>query len=124
MKIQLVSWKVENLNFNTLESIREENSFTLNVGQVFMESDKQQFLVAFEIDLKDKSFDLDFKMVFAFATEEKITEEFKFSNFPKVNAPAIAFPFVRSYISNFTLQSGFEPIILPSINFVKLAEKS
>lgn len=124
MKIQLVSWKVENLNFNTLESIREENSFTLNVGQVFMESDKQQFSVAFEIDLKDKSFDLDFKMVFAFATEEKITEEFKFSNFPKVNAPAIAFPFVRSYISNFTLQSGFEPIILPSINFVKLAEKS
>ena len=52
-----------------------------------------------------------------------VDEKFKQSDFLTINAPAIAFPYVRSYISNLTLQSGFSPIILPSVNFVKLAKK-
>lgn len=59
-----------------------------------------------------------------FKIDEDISEEFKLSNFPKINAPAIAFPYLRAFVSNLTLQSGFEPIILPSINFVKLAEEN
>ena len=51
----------------------------------------------------------------------KITEDFKLSSFPKINAPAIAFPYLRAFVSNLTLQSGLEPVILPSINFVQLA---
>ena len=53
--------------------------------------------------------------------DEKITEDFKLSSFSKINAPAIAFPYLRAFVSNLTLQSGLEPVILPSINFVQLA---
>ena len=33
-----------------------------------------------------------------------------------VNAPAIAFPYLRAYISTLTTQSGISPIILPTLN--------
>jgi preprotein translocase subunit SecB len=123
MRIQLESWKIQTLNFTMVEDAREENSFALKIGQVFPENKKKQFVVIFDIDLKDKDFDLVFQVGFIFSTEEEINEDFKFSDFPKINAPAIAFPFIRAYISNLTLQSGFEPVILPSINFVKLAKE-
>ncbi|WP_222708016.1 protein-export chaperone SecB [Algibacter pacificus] len=58
-----------------------------------------------------------------FKLDKDISEEFKLSDFPKINAPAIAFPYLRAYISNLTLQSGFEPVMLPSINFVNLAKE-
>ncbi|TFH93897.1 preprotein translocase subunit SecB, partial [Porphyromonas levii] len=31
---------------------------------------------------------------------------------------------VRSYISNLTMQSGYETVVLPSINFVKLVNNN
>ncbi|WP_103867239.1 protein-export chaperone SecB [Aquimarina sp. I32.4] len=123
MKIQLESWKVQNLSLNMIDGAREENSFGLKTGQVFPENERTKFIILFNIDLKDKFFNLDFEVSFVFSTEKEIDEEFKFSDFPKINAPAIAFPFIRSYISNLTLQSGFEAVILPSINFVKLAKE-
>lgn len=123
MRIQLESWKIQTLNFGMIEDKREENSFALKVGQIFPEDEKKQFVIVFDIDLKDKDFNLVFQVAFIFSTEDEITEDFKFSDFPKINAPAIAFPFIRAYISNLTLQSGFEPVILPSINFVKLAQE-
>ena len=123
MKIQLENWKIQELNFIMNEKAREENSFALKVGQVFPDKEKKQFVIIFDIDLKNKDFDLVFQVAFVFSTEEEINEEFKFSDFPKINAPAIAFPFIRAYISNLTLQSGFEPVILPSINFIKLANE-
>ena len=123
MKIQLENWKIQSLNFDMIDEARDDNSFGLSIGQIFPEDESKKFVIVFDIDLKDKSFDLVFQIAFVFTTEEEITEEFKFSDFPKINAPAISFPFIRSYISNLTLQSGFEPVILPSINFVKLAEE-
>ena len=124
MKIQLKSWNVVSMNFNLLEedSKREENSFDLETGNLFPEENSDTFGVGFKITIKDKSFDLFVEANFDYQLENEITEEFKLSSFPKVNAPAIAFPYLRAFISNLTLQAGIEPVILPSINFVKLSE--
>lgn len=125
MKIQLENWKVINLNFSFLdENKRDVNSFDLKSVNFFPEEDKNLFGVGFNIDVKDTEFDLTIEALFMFKIDEDITEEFKLSNFPKINAPAIAFPYLRAFVSNLTLQSGFEPVILPSINFVKLAEEN
>ncbi|GET30019.1 protein-export chaperone SecB [Prolixibacter sp. SD074] len=124
MKIQLESWKVQDLNLSILQDgSRENNSFGLKTANFFPEDNKKSFGVSFNVDIKDKRFDLNIEAIFIFTAEEEVTEDFKVSNFPKINAPAIAFPFLRAYISNLTLQSGFDPIMLPSINFVNLAEK-
>lgn len=101
---------------------RKEDSFSLKTSQTFQEEDKRKFDLFFEIDIKDNDFDLYIKMLFTFELDEDITEEFKVSDFPKINAPAIAFPYMRAFISNVTLQSGFNPVMLPSINFVEFAK--
>lgn len=124
MKIQLDNWKIQNLNLSILKAEkRTENSFNLNTGNFFPVEEPKKFGIVFNIEIKDKIFDLNIEAVFIFSLDNDVTEEFKVSDFPKINAPAIAFPYIRAYISNLTLQSGFQPIILPSINFVNLAKE-
>ena len=124
MKIRLDNWHIVDLNFSVLKNEeRKDNSFDLSLGHFFPEEKKESFGIAFNIEIKDKRFDLTLEALFMFSVDSQITEEFKLSDFPKINAPAIAFPYLRAYISNLTLQSGFEPIMLPSINFVNLAKE-
>ena len=59
-----------------------------------------------------------------FGTSETIDEDFKESDFVKINSPAIAFPFLRSFISNLTLNAGLSPFILPAYNFAKIKEET
>lgn len=124
MKIRLDNWHIVDLNFSVVKNEeRKENSFDLNLGHFFPEDKKDSFGVAFNIEIKDKRFDLNLEALFMFSVDGEISEEFKLSDFPKINAPAIAFPYLRAFISNLTLQSGFEPVMLPSINFVNLAKE-
>lgn len=127
MKIQLKDWKISNLNLSLLDENvkRDDNSFDLESGNYFSGAKGDNvFGVSFKLKINDKLFDLVVEAVYNFELlDEKVTEEFKLSSFPKVNAPAIAFPYLRAFISNLTLQSGLEPVILPSINFVQLANK-
>lgn len=123
MKIQLENWKVTELTFSIRESKDEEGGFQINLGQNFPEEHANVFVVGFKLNLNDPDFEMDLNASFVFKCDEAITEEFKASDFPRVNAPAIAFPFLRAYISNLTLQSGLRPLMLPSINFVEMAKK-
>lgn len=124
MKIQLESWKVIDVELKSVEeNDKNENSFDLSTGHFFPENETNEFRIGFEIEINDIEFNLSIEAIFIFTADEKITEEFKVSDFPKINAPAIAFPYLRAYISNLTLQSGYKPVILPSINFVSLAEE-
>lgn len=123
MKIQLKRWRITNLSFTLLEeNQRDENSFDLESGSYFSEEkDSNVFGVGFKLMIKDMLFDLEVEAIFDFELlDEFVTDSFKLSDFPKVNAPAIAFPYLRAFVSNLTLQSGLKPIILPSINFVHL----
>ncbi|RQM76325.1 hypothetical protein EHZ47_09115 [Aeromonas jandaei] len=65
---------------------------------------------------------IEFTMMYRaqFITDDVITDEFKESPFVFVNSPAIAYPFLRAYVSNVLLMSGYEPMMLPTINFQKL----
>lgn len=123
MKISLKESKVKEMSFSIVKNDdRKEDSFDLKTRQEFPEEDNRRFDLFFEINVKDTDFDLFIKMLFIFEIDDDITEEFKVSDFPKINAPAIAFPYLRALISNITLQSGFKPVMLPSINFVEFAK--
>jgi len=43
--------------------------------------------------------------------------------FGKINGPAIIFPFIREQLASLTLKAGIGPILLPSVNFVRLAQE-
>ena len=64
--------------------------------------------------------DIEYEAIFG--TDEEITDDFKKSSFPKVNAPAIAFPYLRAFVSVITQQAGYNTVVLPSFNFVKMAK--
>lgn len=101
-----------------------ETSFGFKTG--FSEKNNRSFAILFEIILenKEKGFFLKIKSTAHFETDKDIDFEFKESSFVKISAPAIAYPYMRTFISNLTLNSGYEPIILPSLNFIKLSEET
>ena len=113
---------VENFDGEALNEYETELSF----ANGFRKDDDRVFGVIFEIAIigKEENFKLKLKVTSHFETNLPIDDDFRNSSFVKVNAPAIAFPYIRTFISNLTLNSGYTPIILPSYNFVNMmAEK-
>lgn len=124
MNIQLKEWRVKEISWTSKNEdspkSEEEKKLQFSFGHAFSAKKDNEFIIGFKINLFEDLFDLRLNMIFVFETDSTINEEFKNSPFLKINAPAIAFPYIRSYISNLTLQSGYSPVILPSINFVAL----
>ncbi len=125
MTLRLVQTLVDNINLRETKEVTHENAFDLNVSVRYPEDKDNIFCVSFKIELKlNPNFLLSVKSNSFFETSEAISDEFKSSSFPVVNAPAIAFPFLRSFISTLMLNAGHNPVILPAINFVTLHEQN
>lgn len=121
MNIQFENWGIIEMNYSLLskKERRDENTFALRFKKNFDIKNKKSFRIIFYLTVNDKKFNLDIEAMFNFLTDEYITEEFKQSHFTEVNAPAIAYPYLRAFVSNLTLQSGVDPAVLPTINFMK-----
>ena len=106
------------------KSITNELETSLGIKSMFSDEKKNDFAISFDLLLKNKSkeFKLKLTAIAHFSTSDEIDSDFRQSPFIEVNAPAIAFPYVRTFISNLTLNSGYDPIVLPAFNFVQLAE--
>ena len=113
-----VDLRVESFNVEITENLNSEK-FTLNT--LYNDKDSTAFGIQFEIILKQSdNFYLDIRAIAHFLTDKPYSQEFLDSDFVHVNAPAIAFPYIRTFISNFTLNSGYNPVILPPYNFVEM----
>ncbi|MBQ3691499.1 MAG: protein-export chaperone SecB [Bacteroidales bacterium] len=120
MKIQLKNWIVKDLNITNLSG--QEDTFNFAVGASFCDS-QRDFNIGFKVEVNNTNFKLTAEIVFNFSTDTDIDSQFKNSSFVKINAPAIAFPYVRTIITTITMQCGYQGVILPSVNFVNLAGK-
>lgn len=105
-------------------SVTEDN-FDLSFQNGFSDgNDSTEFTVRFKITVASiQGYVLDLVYVSEFITDEPITDKFTASPFPIVNAPAIAYPYLRSFVSLLILNSGFDPIVLPTVNFQELLKK-
>ena len=126
MKMSIGNWVVNNLSITRkivdTNDVKRKGTFFLETSNGFDEA-HDRFFVFFKLKLDDQRFDLSVDVVYSFdVIEGSVDDDFKNSHFPKVNAPAIAFPFLRAMVSNITLQAGLRPVMLPSVNFSKLAE--
>jgi len=123
--IRLTDFIVTKVTFEVGRTIDRNITEALQIGVdlslAFSEENKKSYTVKFKIDLanESKDFNLDIVAVAFFETITDMDDDFKNSNFIKVNSPAIAFPFVRSYINTITTNSGFSPILLPAFNFAQ-----
>jgi len=119
MNLTATQHKVIKVNFRPIPKSNNEDYFNLDYSPKFYTKDKKIFSIFFDVSLKTKNeYSVDIKYETIFKTSEEIDDEFKNSHFPYVNTPAIGFPFLRAFVSFMTLNAGYKPLILPSINFV------
>lgn len=118
LAISLTNTKVNNLIITQNDNECPVKDLKLSFKNYFNKSEDKTFRLVFEIIVPHKEgliFNVEYEAIFI--TNEPIDENFMISPFTKINAPAIAFPFLRAYISTLMTLSGYSPLILPTINF-------
>ena len=122
-KIHLKRTFVKSINFEYKKDITEEDQLDTSVNirkePIFKEGIDNEYVIFFNGSFENEIFDLKIGFVAIFGTSEAIDDSFKKSTFVKINSPAIAFPYLRSFISTLTLNAGLPPLILPAYNFTK-----
>lgn len=98
-------------------SISFDSKGTINKA----ESTFQLSLTAYIKDKKD-TINIEVDIVSYFVFDSKI-EKGQLDKLFFVNAPAIIFPYIRSYITTLTALSGIDPIILPTLNLSALGKE-
>lgn len=84
----------------------------------------REFAVIFDCKVKANQL-RQFAVVYLarFEATEDVTEEFMASHYAGMNAPAIGYPYLRAYVSQTLLLSGYKPITLPTVNFQEVFRK-
>lgn len=119
--INFLGFNVTNVVFERPHGLNQ-GEFQINIEHIAQinPSDKNLFQAVFIVTVTDseKKFNLQVKAVADFQIIGEIEENI-YTSFINVNAPAIAYPYLRAFVSNIILQAGMAPIILPPVNFTK-----
>lgn len=122
--------KIQFQNFVVSEShivFREPGQYKISVNfnpEGFILPNLNQFHLKLQILVKDEEgkFDIDLKTVSVFTYDPDAELEDLRAHFFITNAPAITFPYLRSYISAMTALSGMPTLTLPTLNLTSLAD--
>ena len=119
MQLQLLKSYAESIELRdaSADELEEDGVTLLFTASVDKENSKH-FLIQFDIALNLGGIKhLNIKHSSLIEADIELAEMDIDSPLFKVNGPAIAFPFLRSYIAQVTLLSGYEPVILPTKRF-------
>lgn len=133
MNISLISTKavkidLEPLINEELDIFEEDDDFDFRLDFSAHRPDnegvKNSFAIAFKAIILCPSESVQCSVIFLaqFKTSEDFEDDYLKSKFALINAPAIGYPFLRAFIANTLVNAGYETIMLPTINFVKLYE--
>lgn len=122
MQLKLKSNVVKELHIVDLDPESEKKKKVIfDYETIENKENNQEFAVLFHFNLfSDKGFEFKLKHAFIFECDEPISEKFWLGNFHSVNAPAIAYPYLRAFVSTVLLNAGLESVSLPSVNFVEM----
>lgn len=133
--ISLFRYNISNIKFNVSDkvwdspAITDKSEFNMQY-RTFLDVQRKDFFgLIFNIKLEneDKTFSFEMDFIAHFLTlNTAVDDTFMKGPFITGNAPAIVFPYLRAYITNYFQSSGYHPIILPAFNFnsVKKVEES
>lgn len=96
------------VNFRSISASQKDMNINIECtpNVFYPENDNSLFKILMEINLKDdRYFNLNLKAIGNFKLSESITPELK-KSFVNINAPAIMFPYIRSFISTLTSNLG------------------
>lgn len=95
----------------------------LDVNVRVSEESKRNYAISFNIEAHLKGNDSVLVKVdywAFFEAESDLTDEFLNSHFISINAPAIAYPYLRSFVTNVLVSAGYPAFYLPTVNFAAL----
>lgn len=90
------------------------------------DDETNKFAISFDVSIKvnvEEVLLINIEYWAFFEADQALTEAFLNGHFTSVNAPAIAFPYLRSFVTNVLVNAGYPAVYLPTINFVELAKK-
>lgn len=116
MEIRLIETSVLELHLTPSEQGAKD---VLRFSPLYRDEHSHRFAVLFDVKAVLKSAVLSLKYYAVFECTDEITDDFRASHFPKVNAPAVAYPYVRAFVSQFSALTTGEAFTLPIRNFVK-----
>jgi len=124
-RVSSLSFRLNQNELKREEKIGKSGQITIDVNHsAGFNNNSKFFKITFKVSVKSEAaLNLALEHDSFFEAKEIITEEFKQSSFTTQNAPAIAFPYVRSFISLLTLNAGLPPLMLPTYNFTGKVEK-
>lgn len=127
-QLKLVAFKASKVSLETYQNSSAKEvaqKFDLKLSDILVADNPNWFVKVFHIDLittapnlEVASYSVEYHTVFE--STLPIDDNFLKSDFARISAPAIGFPYVRAFISNLSLQAGLQLVILPSINFIQL----
>ena len=127
-QIRLVAFKATKVEFwcnQNPQAIDLKPKFEIKLSDLLVRDKPTWFSKVFTISLtaptgpipETVNFNIEYHTFFECTSP--IDSVFLGSEFAKISAPAIGFPYVRAFISTISVQAGLPPIIIPSINFVQ-----
>lgn len=124
MKFNLVHTELTKLNFEKILSdndASDDTGYNVSVKLFIDTNNNKMFGVLFHLTFRhERDFSLDIGYLAWFESDKELQQKDIESELAQINAPAIAFPYVRGFVSLLTLNAGVRPVILPTINFVKM----
>lgn len=116
LELELVAEDLTNPRIEVPEESQDQ--YKLAYELAFPEEDRRSFAVIFNCAVKvAKLKHIRVVYLARFGTNEEIDEEFKSSHWTGMNAPAISYPYLRAYVGQMLLISGYKPVTLPTMNF-------
>lgn len=107
-KLAFLGVDILNVNFNAIYRSEGDRSININcTPRVFYpKNNNSAFKIVMDIELKDdKYFELSVNAIGNFELDHSLTDDVK-KTLVNANAPAIMFPYIRSFISTLTANMG------------------
>jgi len=114
-QLNFVNFVVTKFQFDKKELNLEENSFEIT-PQAVINRNENQFHINLELEILDSKNDFILKMLCVGVFDYNVDDDETLLNFMSINGPAIIFPYMRGFVSNFTALSGFNTVTLPTLN--------
>jgi preprotein translocase subunit SecB len=107
-KLSFTGVEIVKVSFNAFSSPQEDMDVKINcIPRVFYpEDDKFGFKIIMDLEVKDERyFQINLSAIGNFQITQELTDDLK-KKFVNSNAPAIMFPYIRSFISTLTANLG------------------